>query len=359
MYKRTKVSIIIPVYNSKKFIDECVKSLVNQTLKEIELIFVNDGSTDNTVEILKNYQKSDPRIIIISQENQGISRARNTGLGIAKGEYIGFCDHDDYINNDMFEILFNIAVNEDVDIVVSKTILGRDNKEIIKKTVFPADVIYDKKFIQEKIIPNLLEKEDLFPVWNKIYRRSLIESNEIKFPANRDIEEDNMFNLYAFNKSDKAYFVDYGGYHFREMEVSESRKYIEKDYFKYALEKYNFDYKGVCGLQMESNQIENLKAIRFMRRIFYLTFACAIEKGNNIQEKYQYISKMVFNTQSLAISKKHHLELYNKSGIFEKLILRIMQKESKKGLYILVNFVAIVYKPWLSEVLRFFNGNSK
>ena len=104
--KKIKVSVCIPVYNMEKYIEDCIKSLVNQTLKEIELIFVNDGSTDNSLNILNEYKKQYPDIIkVISQENKGLGGARNKGLELASGEYIGFVDADDFVEPNMYERL--------------------------------------------------------------------------------------------------------------------------------------------------------------------------------------------------------------------------------------------------------------
>ena len=104
--QKTKVSIIIPVYNSEKFLQKCLDSIVNQTLQEIEIICINDGSQDNSRKILQDYKDKDSRITIIDQENGGLSAACNSGLKIVKGEYIGFVDSDDWVSVDFFEKLY-------------------------------------------------------------------------------------------------------------------------------------------------------------------------------------------------------------------------------------------------------------
>ena len=103
------VSAIIPVYNSEQFLEECIESLRNQTLKEIEMIFINDGSTDNSLEILNKYEKIDSRIKVINQNNSGPSVARNIGIEVATGEYISFIDSDDWIDKDMYKMMYEVA----------------------------------------------------------------------------------------------------------------------------------------------------------------------------------------------------------------------------------------------------------
>ena len=122
-----KVSIIVPAYNVEGYIYDCLKSLVSQTMQNIEIIVINDGSTDNTEKIISEFEKTDSRIIVIRQENQGISVARNNGINIAKGEYLGFVDSDDYVDNDYFEKLYNIVTSQNADMAVTSILKHKKN----------------------------------------------------------------------------------------------------------------------------------------------------------------------------------------------------------------------------------------
>ena len=115
--EKVKVSIIVPVYNTEKFLKKCLNSLINQTLKEIEIICVDDGSTDNSPTILNDFIKKDNRIKVIHQENSGISVTRNRAVSVAQGEYIGFVDSDDWVDEDFFEKLYNASQKYNSDIV--------------------------------------------------------------------------------------------------------------------------------------------------------------------------------------------------------------------------------------------------
>ncbi|QSB27326.1 glycosyltransferase [Flavobacterium sp. CLA17] len=353
-----KVSIIIPVYNGEAFLQDCIKSLINQTLIACEFIFVNDGSTDNSIGIIQGYQKKDSRIIVISQINKGISEARNTGIAVAKGEYIGFLDNDDFVKDDMFEHLYETAQHDNLDIVVSKTILGRDGKYIIKDPVFDVGILYAQPFIQAEIIPNLLKTEDLFAVWNKIYKRSFVDLNNIHFPKNRVIEEDNMFNIQAFNKAEKIVFIDYAGYYYREVATSKSRLTIENDYFSKALEKYYFDYKKEYNLTLPDSEIEELKAVRFIQRVFYLLYKCAVTK-TSLKIKYNYIKRMVFHAKVYEIAKKYNQEVIADKGIYERIVLKVITKKSSILLFFLILTIQIGYHPVISETIRKLNKLTK
>lgn len=102
-----KISIVVPIYNVEKYVKKCIESLIKQTYKNIEIILVDDGSTDNSVGIIDEYANKDPRVVAIHQENKGVSAARNAGLKVARGEYIGFVDPDDYVDCQMYEVMVN------------------------------------------------------------------------------------------------------------------------------------------------------------------------------------------------------------------------------------------------------------
>ena len=112
--KRVLISIIVPIYNSSEYIQRCIDSILSQTLTNFELILINDGSTDNSIDVLKEYESKDSRIIVINKKNEGVSIARNTGIEMAKGEYIMFCDSDDYVHPQWCELLVD-AIEKNID----------------------------------------------------------------------------------------------------------------------------------------------------------------------------------------------------------------------------------------------------
>lgn len=171
-----KISVIIPVYNVEKFLTKCLNSVISQTLKDIEIICINDGSTDNSLEILNNFARTDKRIKVINQENSGPSVARNTGLEIAKGEYISFVDSDDWIDLDFLEKLYNAAKKYDADIAVCgikrlKSYKWKYHLQISKEE-FTQDT--NRKFL-------LCSVPEKCYIWNKIYKLSELKKHNIVF----------------------------------------------------------------------------------------------------------------------------------------------------------------------------------
>ena len=140
-----KISVIVPIYKVEKYLRRCIDSIINQTFKNIEIILVNDGSPDNCPKICEEYKNKDNRIIIINQENQGLSVARNSGIRIARGQYLVFIDSDDYIEEDMIEYLYEGIVKYDVDISCCGYVAVYDNGIKEKITVPSEDTIYKKE----------------------------------------------------------------------------------------------------------------------------------------------------------------------------------------------------------------------
>ncbi|MCM1160430.1 MAG: glycosyltransferase [Roseburia sp.] len=172
-----KVSIIVPVFNSEDSLSACIDSLVNQTLEDMEILFINDGSTDNSLQILESYQKQYPdKIKIFSQENQGQGPARNLGISKACGTYIGFVDSDDYVELNTYELMYNEIQKLDCDIAVAQYYkVSKDGKETIHcRLPFMIETLYSGA-------DYLKDCGGMFAIWNKLYKKSFIEN--FTFPS--------------------------------------------------------------------------------------------------------------------------------------------------------------------------------
>ncbi len=213
--KKPKISIIIPAYNVEKYIGECLLSIIKQTFKELEIIIINDGSTDRTEEIIKLFKK-DKRIVIINQKNKKQGGARNTGLKIAKGEYIGFIDSDDWIEHNYYEELYKAILKYNADIAVTNILKHKKNynKYLVK---YKKNII--KEDIQEKINLCKDKKQNFFSCWNKLYKKEILINNKIEFPEYR-IYEDVIFAIKTLFYSKRIIAVPNTTYHYIEQKNS-------------------------------------------------------------------------------------------------------------------------------------------
>lgn len=210
-----KVSIIVPVYKVEAYLNRCIDSLINQTLKEIEIILVNDGSPDNCPQICDDYVKRDSRIKVIHKKNEGLGFARNSGLQIANGEFVAFVDSDDFVDINMYEVLYNTAKLNKLDTVFCNCSYNRDSvikerNEVDKLTIFEGKKEI-RQFLLDMIGPEPSYKNNvkyLMSVWRAIYSNELLKQERIKFCSEREfISEDIIFHIDYLPKSDKVGFV--------------------------------------------------------------------------------------------------------------------------------------------------------
>lgn len=223
MTDKIKLSIIVPVYNAEEFLEKCLTSLVNQTIIDVEIILVDDGSTDRSLEICKAFAADDSRIRIFEQENSGQSVARNLGLDNAIGEYIAFADSDDWVDENFYEKLLEAAIRNSADIACGSVI--REKKSAGKIRVnYKEEKVYLKA--QEKIdaagVPNMCY------VWNKVYRTGFLKSIDLRF-VNGMVFEDTDFVTRAIYYSNKIVTVPDTYYHYWTNENSTVRTMRSSD----------------------------------------------------------------------------------------------------------------------------------
>lgn len=281
--KKIKVSIIVPVYNVEKYIEQCLKSIISQTLKEIEIIIVNDGTKDKSMEIVKTYL-NDERIKVINKENGGISSARNAGLKNAKGKYIAFIDSDDFIEKSMFEDLFLEAEKNDSEIVYSNVMMYNDNTKKLEKRVNKKNVeIKDK-------IGTYYYKYCYMEVWNKIYKRSFLLENNITFEEGI-IHEDNLFTLKCFFLAKNIKYLNKYHYIYRKDRknsiLNSKNQKKEKNSFEIILKKiieFEREYKGTNIFSKIRLLLAELEHQTLLYRVNYdKKYIISKEQINNLQ----------------------------------------------------------------------------
>lgn len=197
------ISVIIPVYNVEKFLDKCINSIVNQTYKNLEIILVDDGSSDSSPQICDKWADKDSRIKVIHKENGGVSSARNTALKIISGKYFAFIDSDDYIESEMYQTLYDNISAIDGDMVCC-SMRGVDADENVLYT----NVVKNGRFYDEQILIRFFNSEFLLCDCNKMYKSEILKSNHILFDEKLGYGEDYMFNYHFLKSSKTAVAID-------------------------------------------------------------------------------------------------------------------------------------------------------
>lgn len=197
------ISIIVPIYKVEKYIHKCINSILNQSLNDFELILVDDGSPDNCGEICDEYAENDNRIKVIHKNNGGVSSARNIGIDKALGEYIGFVDPDDYIDKNMYKLLYKSAKKNSADIVISSFSFIRNCKEE-QQDISNNELIFDKYEAITKYFDMVYPFNFSF-MCNKLIKRELF--NDIRFNTNTLVQEDTEIMIKLYNKSKKISYI--------------------------------------------------------------------------------------------------------------------------------------------------------
>ena len=240
-----KVSIIVPVYNAEKYLDRCISSLVNQTLKDLEIILVDDDPRDGSLEVCKKAAREDPRIQVLHKVNEGVGKARNAALAIAKGEYIGFVDADDFVEPDMYRTLVEKAERYGSDLVMSGVMFVDGNMfskegERIRKPCFQKDTQFETVQQRNELRMGIVgaapgDAEDSkygMSIWKNLFRHEIIQKNHIRFESEREImSEDALFMVDYISCLDKATGIPEVFYNYCRNGESISKSY-KKDRFE-------------------------------------------------------------------------------------------------------------------------------
>lgn len=252
------VSVVVPIYNAERYLEESINSILEQTYDKLQIILVNDGSTDNSWEICKKLEKDDSRITAVTQKNGGVSVARNKGMELATGEWMMFVDPDDILDKNIVSTLLNETTNS-VDIVISSC-YGFDNNGK-KRAHFFAE---DRTFKDDKLdlYLQLLEVSygqtgELFTAigvpWGKLYRRDFLKKYNLKFDPKLRRMQDNIFNMYAFYYANEIKYIDRPLYYYRLENISSFGKKNKRNFEKIFRPVIEARYNGLKNLNLYSN----------------------------------------------------------------------------------------------------------
>lgn len=200
------ISVIIAIYNPGKYLNGCLDSIINQTYKNLEIILVDDGSTDNSLEVCKEYAEKDSRVIVHHKENSGVSATRNAGIRLAHGDYFSFIDSDDILEPDAYEYMIDLVKKNNVDAVNYEHFITYPNREVAHTLPDNNYGLFDKNQAIEQLVYNVLF------AWNKLFSKKIIEN--VWFDETIARGEDSLFSIFAFDKADKVWFEKRPLYHY-------------------------------------------------------------------------------------------------------------------------------------------------
>lgn len=286
-----KVSVIIPVYNVEKYLKQCLDSVVNQTLKDVEIIVINDSSTDNSLLIVQEYANKYKNIKLINKQNEGCYKARNVGLEAATGEYIAFLDSDDYVEPNIYEKLYLKAKETDADIVSSNYYILQDNK--LKLVDFSSSTA-----LLGKSNNSLVGAENILLdaiIWSRIFKRQMLVDKQIKFHSDIYMADDAFFHIVTMLNSKKIFYIP---------DVLYTYRVSRKDSITSSYNERNFDCIKVAKKIMDYAIANNME--HFMSQIVAFVLRLNILGYNRLSNSYkkEYFKQMCKFIDDYSISSK-------------------------------------------------------
>lgn len=336
------ISVILPVYNQEKYILHCINSILKQQYKDIEIIIVDDGSTDRSAEICKKIAKERHNIVYFFQKNQGVSSARNRGIALAKGDWIAFIDPDDYIKKEYFFTLVNNIDNE-CDIVATGCYV-LNNEKVSKQTFFDtninAAVLSEKIPFFCKLMYERFQKErkaftDIGVPWGKLYRTEFLREKEIFFNEKLLRMQDNIFNMYAFFYARRIKYINELTYVYRYEHIDNwlrlYKPYQYRNFKEFCRERIKFitTKKDLCSQEMLSTMIKECIAI------YIDVFLNEMRRKNiSLQKKYSIIRR-ICNDDNLNTVLRYDCDIRWEITT-HKLVYYLLKQKKFKLLFVLI-----------------------
>lgn len=323
-----KLSIIVPIYNGEEYLRRCIDSILSQKYTDFELILIDDGSTDNSLSICKEYAETDSRVVVHHKDNEGLVAARKTGLSLAKGEYIGFVDCDDYIDSNMYLELMNTAEKDKPDIIAGGIIIDYIGRSKVETNNIN-DGFYDEKAIKAEIVPQMLIHSGfvnygIIPgVVTKVFRRSVLEKALPNVSDKLTIGEDVAITAYSMMNAKSLSVIKAAGYHYIQLENSMVRVFNPK-----RMEKISELYSCISKIENETYQKQVILYMCYL--IFNAMAGCIKKSGYSKNEARNAVKSILENDLSVKVLNAadfSELSFKNKIKIFlmkHKLIRLIM-----------------------------------
>lgn len=336
------ISIIIPVYNAENYINKCLDSILAQTYKKFEIICIDDGSTDNSANIINRYSEQNANLKFIQQNNTGASAARNLGLRQASGEYIMFIDADDYIEQNMLEEMIKEAQISKFDYVVCGLCADYMNNddELIKSTKYQLKPrrLYGNRIIANNIL-DLFENEKINGPCCKLIKKNVIYKYNINMPENIYLQEDLYFNVKVLSVIKSMSVISEPYYHY----ICRNVESVTKKYYEKKLEMLSFVNKEV--IEYVSDRIDDTRKLQVIYYLYvknlYSSFIDLfhIDCKKSKKEKIDYIASTIKTKEFYT-----NIKLANKNGIKYKVLLYIMKTKNKYIIYYICKILFFLKK---------------
>lgn len=350
------ISIIVPIYNVERYLERCLDSILSQTYTHLEVLLINDGSKDRSLEICEMYAKRDLRVKVINKVNEGVSVARNTGLEVATGKYIGFVDPDDWIESNMYEKLYECIRKTDYPICLCNYYKDTKKRSSKKTFHFKEDSL-SAEAVKDYIVTNMIGLEDLMPkytyimgcVWRGLYERAFIEAHELRFTKGITIMEDLVFMVQCLLKSNGV-CIDHGArYHYVQNPKSTLHTYnqkmwedqikvhelLEKSLMEAALEEEMRNRMDLRYISMVLSAIKNEVYINgnndLKNRVSHIKQICTDDKLRIVLERVKPIQKSMLKDENKVKAKKKKDKMRDKVKVTRNTKVKLTTKETKKN----------------------------
>ena len=321
-----KISIIVPVYNAKNYIEACIKSVLEQTYSDFELLLINDGSTDGSGDILEKFAKMDKRVKVYNRANHGVSASRNFGISNAVGEYIMFLDADDTINADTLKDNIEIIISNDADVVISGFYYHVIDENVSKENPLPEYFVGTCEEFFNKWYVKVLNQEAINPPWNKLIKKCVIDSNQIEFNEKFSICEDMAFSMDILLNSAKVVLNDKIYYNYY---VKSQGSLVFKFYINYFEALTNYYKKAVAFCNKYKNNMEQRKAVDTVYANLMIMYIKLVSKNKDLgsKEKKELLVK-IFNDEGF-LKAADNATLNKKKTIIHRQIVHKRYKTVK------------------------------
>lgn len=326
-----KISVVIPIYNMEQYIDNGIKQILKEDLTDVEIILVNDGSSDRSGEICDSYLKKSNKIRVIHKKNGGAGSARNSGIDNANGKYIMFLDIDDIVEKDIFKKMYEEIESSKVDLVICNHNIIKEN-EIVKnaKNIESTYIVEGVESCRKSYV-NLLQKSLIQTPWDKIYKLDLIRKNNIRFTDLRRCQ-DAVFNCNYFNYVKSYKVLNESLYNYTENNLQLEWIKFPKNYFEICLKLDDTYVKATRAWGVNDVKSEKYLAGYFIDEVTQcFKYAFSPKWNLNLSMKKQYIDKLISHSRV-----KEAIDIYEPYSLYKKILARLIKCNFTWGILFLV-----------------------